>query len=190
VCPSIRLYHLKYWNGFRCNLVFWGVCTKSCRSSFMLAPYRSNTTPKIYENQIKLNFLKSDPSYKNLHTTCRPTIGFIQFCSTVLKMISDNVNIHTLSHTVYMGAEIAQLVKRLAYGLDGRGVRFRIPVGVRFFCFLHRPNRVLGSTRAPTQCVSGALSPAGTWSWPLTSNQYRGQDCIHSPVRLHGVVLN
>jgi hypothetical protein len=32
------------------------------------------------------------------------------------------------------------------------------------------------------------------WSWPLTSNQCRGQEnvdlFIHSPIRLHGVVLN
>jgi hypothetical protein len=35
---------------------------------------------------------------------------------------------------------------------------------------------------------------AGAWSWPLTSNHCRGQEnvdlYIHSPIRLHGVVLN
>jgi hypothetical protein len=35
---------------------------------------------------------------------------------------------------------------------------------------------------------------AGAWSWPLTSNSCRGQEnvdlYIHSPIRLHGVVLN
>jgi hypothetical protein len=35
---------------------------------------------------------------------------------------------------------------------------------------------------------------AGAWSWPLTSNQCRGQEnvdlYIHSPIRLHGVVVN
>jgi hypothetical protein len=34
----------------------------------------------------------------------------------------------------------------------------------------------------------------GVWSWPLTSNWCRGQEnvnlYIHSPIRLHGVVLN
>jgi hypothetical protein len=35
---------------------------------------------------------------------------------------------------------------------------------------------------------------AGAWSWPLTSIQYRGQECVelylHSPICLHGVVLS
>jgi hypothetical protein len=35
---------------------------------------------------------------------------------------------------------------------------------------------------------------AGVWSWSPTSNYCRGQEnmdlCIHSPIRLHGVVLN
>jgi len=34
---------------------------------------------------------------------------------------------------------------------------------------------------------------AGAWSWPLTSIQCRGQECVerylHSPVHPHGVVL-
>jgi hypothetical protein len=35
---------------------------------------------------------------------------------------------------------------------------------------------------------------AGTWSWPLTSDWCRGQEnvklYVHSPIRLHGIVLN
>jgi hypothetical protein len=35
---------------------------------------------------------------------------------------------------------------------------------------------------------------AGPWSWPLNSNWYQGQESvalyIHSPISLHGVVLN
>jgi len=35
---------------------------------------------------------------------------------------------------------------------------------------------------------------AEAWSWPLTSDYCRGQECVdlqlHSPVRLHGVAIS
>jgi hypothetical protein len=138
VCSSVHLYHPKYLNGFRCNSVFGGA---------MLAPYPSNTTPKIYENQIKLNFLKSDPLYKDK--------------AAHDMQIDNNVNIYASARTLDMGAGRAQSVKRLITGLTDVGVRVRVPLGVRTFCSLRRPNRVRRSIRPPIQCLSGALSPAG-----------------------------
>jgi hypothetical protein len=83
------------------------------------------------------------------------------------------------------------------YGLDGRGVGLQVPVGSRIFFSPRRPDRLWGhptsylmSTRGSFPCAKAA----GAWSWPLTSNSYRGQEnvdlYIHSPIRLHGVVLN
>jgi hypothetical protein len=49
-------------------------------------------------------------------------------------------------------------------------------------------------TLRPKQPISNGSKAAGTWSWPLTSNQCRDQEnvklYIHSPIHLHGVVLN
>jgi hypothetical protein len=58
-------------------------------------------------------------------------------------------------------------------------------------------NRDWNST-APYPMGTGCSFPggkaAGAWSWPLTSIQCRGQECVelylHSSIRLHGVVLS
>jgi hypothetical protein len=81
-------------------------------------------------------------------------------------------------------------------GLDDRAVGFRIPVGSRIFFSPRRPDLLSG----PPSLLSNGhreLFPrgkaAGAWSWALTSNYCRGQGnvylCIHSPIRLHCVVL-
>jgi hypothetical protein len=76
------------------------------------------------------------------------------------------------------------------YGLDDRGVGVWVPVASRIFSSPSRPYRVWG----PPNVISngyrgGGGKAAGSWSWPLTSNKCRGL-YIHSPIRLHGVVLN
>jgi hypothetical protein len=83
-------------------------------------------------------------------------------------------------------------------GLDDRGVGFRVPVGSRIFSSSRRPDRLWGSPSLLCNGCLGAVSPGvkrfGAWSWPLTSNYSRGQEnvdiYIHSPIYLHGGVLN
>jgi hypothetical protein len=66
------------------------------------------------------------------------------------------------------------------------------------FLFSTSSRPVLGPTQPPIQWVTGGSflgsKAAGAWSWPLTSNQCRGEECvklyIHSPISLHGAVLN
>jgi hypothetical protein len=79
----------------------------------------------------------------------------------------------------------------IGHGLDGREVGVWVPVGARFF-FLHvvqtdswaHPSSYTIGTGA-TFCGGKA---AGALSWPLISNQCRGQVYvnlqIHSPIRL------
>jgi hypothetical protein len=82
------------------------------------------------------------------------------------------------------------------YGLDGRGVGVRVPVGSRFFSTSSRP--VLGPTQPPIQWVSGALSPGvkrpgreDDHALPISAKVEKNVDLyIHSPIRLDGVVLN
>jgi hypothetical protein len=52
-----------------------------------------------------------------------------------------------------------------------------------------------GSEAQPASCPTGTRDKAvGAWSWPLTSNQCQGQEnlnlYIHSPIHLHGAVLD
>jgi hypothetical protein len=84
-----------------------------------------------------------------------------------------------------------------AYGLDDRGVGVRVPVKSRTFTSPYRPDRLWGSTALVFNKYRGLFpgdKTARAWSWPLTSNWYQGQEnvglYIHSPIRLHGVVLS
>jgi hypothetical protein len=45
------------------------------------------------------------------------------------------------------------------YGLDGRGVGVRLPVGPKYFLLSSLSTRVLGPTQPPIQRVPGAASP-------------------------------
>jgi hypothetical protein len=82
------------------------------------------------------------------------------------------------------------------YGLDDRGVGIRVPVGARIFLHVVQT----GSGVYPTSYPMGTggsfpgVKAARDWSWPLTSSYCRDQEnvdlYIHSPIRLHGVVLN
>jgi hypothetical protein len=81
------------------------------------------------------------------------------------------------------------------YGLDDRGVGVRVPIRARIFSSPRRQDRW-----TPTSFLMGTRGSfsggkaAGAWSWIFTSIKCRDQEnvnlCIHSPIRLHGVVLN
>jgi hypothetical protein len=78
-----------------------------------------------------------------------------------------------------------------SYQLDTRGVRVRVPVGSRI-SLLH----VVHPTSYPMGTMGSypGGKAAGAWSWPLTSSLCWGQEnldlYIHSPICLHGAVLN
>jgi hypothetical protein len=54
------------------------------------------------------------------------------------------------------------------YGLDGRGVGVRVPVGPRLFSSPRRPDRFWGPPSLLSNGYQGLFPRA--WSWPLTSN--------------------
>jgi hypothetical protein len=77
------------------------------------------------------------------------------------------------------------------YGLVERGFGVRVPVGTRIFSSPRCP----GFGAHPTSYPMGTGGKAaGAWSCPLTSSLCWRQEnvdlYIHSPIRLHGVVLN
>jgi hypothetical protein len=82
------------------------------------------------------------------------------------------------------------------YGLEDRRVGVQVPVGTRISSMSSRP--ALGSTQPPIQWVPGALSPGvnrtgreADHSPPNKCGVQENMDLyIHSPIRLHGVVLN
>jgi hypothetical protein len=73
------------------------------------------------------------------------------------------------------------------YGLDGRGVR--VSHIVHTGSGAHPASYPMGTGGS---FLSGKA--AGAWGWSLTSNYRQGQEYmdlyIHSPIHLHGVVLN
>jgi hypothetical protein len=84
------------------------------------------------------------------------------------------------------------------YGLDNIGDGVQVLVGSRIFTSPRRPDCLWGCTQPPILWVPRAFflsgKTVGAWSWPLTSNYCQGQEnfdlYIHSPIWLHGVVLN
>jgi hypothetical protein len=71
------------------------------------------------------------------------------------------------------------------------------PRRVKNFLFSKLSIWLWGSTQPPIQWVPSSFpggKAAGAWSWPLTSSECQGQEnvnlYIHSPIRLHGAVLN
>jgi hypothetical protein len=99
------------------------------------------------------------------------------------------------SVTVSQGSVVGIVI---AYGLDDRGVGVRVLVKSRIFSS-HRLRPALGPTQARVQWVPGALSlgvkrPGREVDYsPPTSAEVKKKwiyISIHSPIRLHGVVLN
>jgi hypothetical protein len=81
------------------------------------------------------------------------------------------------------------------YGLDDRRVGVRIPEGSRSFSSLRRPDRLWVPPSLLSNEYRGFFSwgkAAETWSWPhlqLVPRSRKVDLYIHSPIRLHGVVL-
>jgi hypothetical protein len=84
------------------------------------------------------------------------------------------------------------------YGLGDQGVRVRVPVWSRIFSSSHLPDRLCSPPKLLYSGYKGALSPGVKWqvreadhSHPTSAEvKKRVNLYIHSPVRLHGVVLN
>jgi hypothetical protein len=85
-----------------------------------------------------------------------------------------------------------------SYRLDNGGVGVRVSIGAIFSLFYTSSRPVLGLTHPSYWMGTGTSFPGGkatgAWSWPLTSNWCRGQEnkdlYMHSPIPLHGVVVN
>jgi hypothetical protein len=84
------------------------------------------------------------------------------------------------------------------YGLDGSGSRVRFPVRAGNFFFTTASRTALGPTQPPIQWVPWALSlgvkrpGSKADNSPPSSAEFK--ECVelylHSPIRLHGVVLS
>jgi hypothetical protein len=98
---------------------------------------------------------------------------------------------------VVRGAGIAQSVERLATGWTAEGSEFESLEGQEF-SVLHVVQTCSAVHPASYPMDTGGYFPGGkaaaVWSWPLTSIYWRGQEnvdvYIHSPRRLHGIMLN
>jgi hypothetical protein len=83
------------------------------------------------------------------------------------------------------------------YGMDDRGVRVRVPVGVRIITSPCHPRPALGPTQPTIQWVRGAFSLRIKRPWreadhstPTSSRSQEYVDLyILHPVQLHGIVL-
>jgi hypothetical protein len=86
----------------------------------------------------------------------------------------------------------------LGYGLDNRGPRVRYPAGLGIFPFTAASRTAPGPTQPPTQWVPGALSLGikrpGREADHSPPSSSEVKECVelylHSPIRLHGVVLS
>jgi hypothetical protein len=84
------------------------------------------------------------------------------------------------------------------HGLDDRGVGVLSPGRGKNFLFSRSSRPALGPTQPPIQRVLGTLSPGvkrlgceADHSPPASAEVKKNVDLyIHSPIRLHGVVLN
>jgi hypothetical protein len=108
--------------------------------------------------------------------------------------------VKTYSKLCYIGlavAEIAQSIYRLATSRTAEGSEFESRQEQDYFR-LHVAQTGSGAHPAfYLMCTWGSFpggTAAGAWRWPLSSNWCRSQEYvdlyIHSPIRLHGVVLN
>jgi hypothetical protein len=86
----------------------------------------------------------------------------------------------------------------VGYGLDDRGSRVRFPAGLGIFLPTTASRTAVGPTQPPIQWVPGALSlrvkRSGREADHSPPSSAEVKECvelyIHSPIRLHGVVLS
>jgi hypothetical protein len=85
------------------------------------------------------------------------------------------------------------------YGLNGRRVGVRIPVGSRIFTSRYRPDRLWGppsllhNRYRDLFLRGGGGKAAGAWSWQITNKCWRPENVypyIHSPIHFHGIVFS
>jgi hypothetical protein len=85
----------------------------------------------------------------------------------------------------------------LGYGLDDRGSKVRLPAGLGFFLFTAASRTALGPTQPPIHWVPGTLHLGVKRPGREADNSPSSaevKECVdlylHSPIRLHGVVLS
>jgi hypothetical protein len=112
---------------------------------------------------------------------------------TYVKLKSIMFYFSILLHCIQAGNSIVGIAT--GYGLEDWGVGVWVPVGQEF-SLLHVLQTGYGAHPASYPMGTGGSFPrgkaVGAWNWPLTSSW--GQEnvdlCIHSPIHLHGIVLN
>jgi hypothetical protein len=131
--------------------------------------------------------------------SCIPLHNGRKFLATAPVLLQNTINVRILkrdtSNSFVWNYGFSEPGQRSRYGdwlragrPRGRGSN---PGRVKNFPSPSRPGQ-LWSTPNLSNGYGGSL--VGEWSWPLTSNKCRGEEnvdlYIHSPIRLHGVVLN
>jgi hypothetical protein len=116
------------------------------------------------------------------------------FWSHVDRELFDNLCEYSspLKHVTLFTASVVGIAT--GYGLDEGEVGVQVPVGARIFSLLRRPDRFLRSSKPPIQWVMAVLPLGVKWPGRQADHLCRGQEnmdlYIHSPMRLHGLMLH
>jgi hypothetical protein len=107
------------------------------------------------------------------------------------------VKIYSTEFTYIWRSRDSSVGIALGYGLEDRGPRVRFPAGLGIFLFTTASRTALGPTQPPIQWVPGALSLGvkrpereDEHSPPSSAEVKCVELYLHSPIRLHGVVLS
>jgi hypothetical protein len=100
---------------------------------------------------------------------------------------------HTHTHTHMYKSRGISVGIASGYGLDDWGSGVRFPAGAGNFSHPHRVQINSGSRSAFHPMGTGVSSPCGkvarAWSWPLTSFQCRGPECVALYIHPHYVFM-
>jgi hypothetical protein len=119
-----------------------------------------------------------------------------------LQVDSFRSKLETTEHLSWLGEWFisSALVRRVVTTEQQLGDRVRFPAGVKKECFSLRHRTLTGSGAHVVSYAVGTgdsfpgSKATGTWSRPLASNYYLGEESVelylHYPIHFHGVVLN
>jgi hypothetical protein len=146
--------------------------------------------PPSWETLAWIILANSVPTSQRIHCSAITRISWLMLYREIIPVYFHN-------HIKHIRSRESAAVIANGYGLDGRGVRVRVPVGARFSS-LHVVETGSGAHAVSYPVRAGGIftwgKAAGEWSWTLTSNQCQGQEYvdlyIHSLIHLHDMVLN
>jgi hypothetical protein len=133
--------------------------------------------------------------------TFRPTS--IKRIRWVVQVTRSEKRIHSAEHNISRGGTVWEAYVQYmwgavivtGYGLDDRGVGVRVPVGARIVSSPQGPDRLWGPPSLLSNGYHGLLRRLSGQGVKLTTPKICwGQEYVdlylHSPIRLHGIVLN